>query len=223
MDQYRRTFLLSTAAVAATMFSRQTLSQDGVPVDTAKRDFIKRINEEASRELEIALAAAKEMEKRGVFASLMPPQQLVPFKDWDYYYLKGMPSVWSPNPGQKYKRVVVPVGFVTDLTSVPQWVWSSGIRPEGPYAFAAIIHDYLYWTQERPKAEADEIFLFAMQDSKVDKKLRDRIYTAVKNYGGNAWVNNAKLKKAGERRILRRFPDDFTVSWQEWKRQPGVF
>ncbi len=37
----------------------------------------------------------------------------------------------------------VPAGFVTDLASVPRIFWTL-LPPDGKYAKAAIIHDYLY-------------------------------------------------------------------------------
>lgn len=196
------------------------------PADSVSReriDFVKEANRAWLKEHERALEVARDEEKRGQFSSLSPPGQLIPFKDWDFYYTQGHFSTWTPNPGQTYKGVSVPRGFVTDLTSIPQWAWISGLRPEGAYAYAALVHDYLYWEQDRPRDEADEIFLFAMEDSKVEKSRRNRIYNAVRLAGGNAWSNNAKLKAGGEKRVLKLFPTDFTVSWAEWKTKPGVF
>lgn len=37
----------------------------------------------------------------------------------------------------------VPKGFVTDLASVPQILWSFGLSPSGPWIYAAVIHDWL--------------------------------------------------------------------------------
>ena len=188
-----------------------------------KHAFLRRANEQWRREYDLALAKLRSPNGTGSRASLIPPQELVPFKDWDYYYTRGRPAVWSPNAGQQYKFVEVPTGFVTDLASVPQLAWSAGIRPEGPYAYAAIVHDYLYWMQDRPREEADSIFLTAMEDSKVAQSLRNRIYDAVRLGGRSAWDRNAKLKRQGEKRLLRQYPNDFTISWSEWKRRPGVF
>ena len=212
------------SALAATLFLvTARANPQAQSSDESKRGFLQRANEQWQREFERSLAKAKEAERRGEFASLAPPQELVPFKDWDYYYTKGRPARWAPNRGQKYKDVTVPPGFVTDLASVPQWLWSSGVRPEGPYAYAAIIHDYLYWMQDRSREEADGIFLMAMEDSKVEMGLRDRIHSAVRLAGQTAWDRNAKLRTQGERRLLREFPKDFTISWSEWKLRPGVF
>lgn len=218
----RRNALKSALATALTLVAARA-SPQVQSSDQPKRGFLQRANEQWKREAELELVKAMEAERRGEFSSLTPPQELVPFKDWDYYYTKGRAARWTPNPGQKYKAVTVPTGFVTDLASVPQWLWSSGVRPEGPYAYAAIVHDYLYWVQDRSREEADGIYLMAMEDSKVEKSLRDRIHSAVRLAGQSAWDRNAKLRSQGERRMLQKFPMDFTISWSEWKRRPGVF
>ncbi len=60
----------------------------------------------------------------------------------------------------------VPVGFKTDLASVPRLFWVA-FPPHGKYAKAAIIHDYLYDHAIGTKKEADRIFLEAMKTLKV--------------------------------------------------------
>jgi hypothetical protein len=215
----RRSVLASALASALSLVAGRANPQTQTS-DDPKRTFVRRANEEWKLEFELA---AEEAARRGVSRKLEPPQELVPFKDRDYYFTKGRAAVWTPNPGQKYKSVTVPVGFVTDLASVPQWAWSFGIRPEGSYAYAAIVHDYLYWMQDRSRDEADSIFLVAMEDSKVENGWRYLLYAAVRLAGQSPWDCNTELKSQGERRLLREFPTDFTISWNEWKRRPGVF
>jgi hypothetical protein len=95
----------------------RVFAQSAAP-DQAKRDFIKAANEQWKAEYAAAEARRKEREKRGEFASTQPPIELMPFKDWDFYYCKGRGPNWIPNKGQeKYKSVLVPKGFVTDLAS----------------------------------------------------------------------------------------------------------
>jgi Protein of unknown function (DUF1353). len=219
----RRTFLIGSAVCASLAITKNLVAQVASDSGDAKQLFISAANKQWMAAHKIQEDAAREHEKFGEFASLSPPKELVPFKDWDFYYLKGSSEVWTPDPGQKYQPVVVPVGFVTDLASIPKVFWSSGLRPEGSYAYAAIVHDYLYWTQDRPREEADNILREAMQDSKVGNLVLDAIYRAVRLAGESAWKNNAKLKASGEKRILREFPTDFTISWEEWKKRPGVF
>jgi Protein of unknown function (DUF1353) len=142
----------------------------------------------------------------------------------DHIYFLLMPIGWKPNPQQagKYQAVSAPTGFVTDLASIPRIFWSL-LPPDGNYAYAAIVHDYLYWTQERPKEEADQILRFAMQDFKINNATIIAIYEAVHLFGGSAWRNNAVLKARGEKRILKQRPTDARVTWTAWKTRPGVF
>lgn len=144
------------------------------------------------------------------------------FRDPMYFLLA--PISWTPNLSEagKYQAVEVPTGFVTDFASIPP-IFFSVLRPDGEYAYAAVIHDYLYWTQMRPREEADEIFKLAMQDLKVDSVKLTPIYEAVRHFGGNAWNDNARLRGQGEKRILVEFPDDPTINWDDWKKRPGVF
>jgi Protein of unknown function (DUF1353) len=142
----------------------------------------------------------------------------------DPTYFTTAPIFWRPNEGQAgdFEPVEVPVGFVTDLASIPRIFWSE-LRPDGDYAHAAVIHDYLYWTQTRPRDKADEIFRFEMQDLGIPNRTIAAIYRAVRIFGGSAWENNARLKANGEKRILKTFPDDPSVLWEDWKRRPDVF
>lgn len=223
-DHSRRTVLGSVCGLLlGDSVLANTLAASSPNGSITKAEFVRKVNAQWDAEYQKALARAKAEEKKGSFASLAPPEKLVPFKDWDYYYTRGVRAKWKPNSGQRYKEVIVPEGFVTDLTSIPQEAWSLGYRPEGPYAYAALIHDYLYWMRDRTREEADEIFLFAMEDSKVDKTLRTGIFGIVSSLGGRAWRNNEKLYKSGERRLLRVYPPDFTVPWSEWKTKPEHF
>jgi Protein of unknown function (DUF1353) len=142
----------------------------------------------------------------------------------DPTYFTTAPIFWRPNEGQAgdFERVEVPVGFVTDLASIPRIFWSE-LRPDGDYAHAAVIHDYLYWTQTGSRDKADEIFRFEMRDLGIANRTIATIYRAVRAFGGSAWENNARLKANGEKRILKIFPDDPSVLWEDWKQRPEVF
>ena len=143
------------------------------------------------------------------------------FADPIYFLLK--PITWKPNPGQEaFQAVTVPVGFVTDFASIPRMFWSA-LRPDGNYTYPAIVHDFLYWTQTRPKDEADTIFKFGMEDFDIGTVISTAIYQAVYRFGSNAWKENARLKAKGEKRILKRFPESPTTTWAEWKRLSNVF
>lgn len=138
------------------------------------------------------------------------------FRDRMYYLDKEIR--WSPGPGEEGPSVVVPAGFVTDLASIPRVFWSL-LPTDGVYTFPAIVHDYLYWTQESTRETADNVFRHGMNDMKVPKATTQAIYMAVRVGGGSAWSENAKLKKIGERRLLRKFPDDPAITWSAWKQR----
>lgn len=150
------------------------------------------------------------------------PMRVSRFRDPMYFLIE--PISWTPNLSEvgKYQAVEVPSGFVTDFASIPP-IFFSVLRPDGEYAYAAVIHDYLYWTQVRSREEADEILKLAMQDLKVDSVKLTAIYEAVRHFGGKAWKDNARLKSLGEKRILVKFPEDPAISWDDWKKRPDVF
>jgi hypothetical protein len=138
-----------------------------------------------------------------------------------YYLTKSIK--WKPNADQAgFSPVSVPVGFVTDLASIPRVFWSL-LRPDGEYTFPAIVHDYLYWVQDTKRENADLILKMGMQDFGIEKATITTIYDAVRVGGGSSWSNNAAIRKAGERRVLTRFPTDPRTRWQDWKKMPGVF
>jgi len=62
-----------------------------------------------------------------------------------------------------------------------------------------------------------------MRDFGVDEGTAELIYNAVRVGGSSARSQNAELKRRGEKRILKRFPDDPTIRWSDWKTRPDVF
>ncbi len=78
--------------------------------------------------------------------------------------------------------VKVPKGYVTDLTSIP-WPFSTVFRPDGPWAKAAVIHDYLYTDFPHiSKIIADSIFLEAMLVLKLPKPIAYLFFGCVRIY-----------------------------------------
>ena len=142
----------------------------------------------------------------------------------DPYYVLLKPISWSPLPSAPpgFKKLTVPRGFVTDLTSVPRVFWSA-LRPDGEYSFAAIVHDYLYWTQSTSREQADEILRMAMQELGIEPSVIRVIYNAVRLGGDAAWRQNAQLRLDGERRVLKILPTDPRTRWSDWKTRPTVF
>jgi hypothetical protein len=148
------------------------------------------------------------------------PLHLGRFLDRMYFLLDEI--AWSPNQGESVSSVSVPIGFVTDLASIPRIFWSL-LPPDGNYAFPAIVHDYLYWTQPESRERADLTLLYAMKEFGIGTVVRETIYNAVKVGGESAWNDNRRRRAAGERRILKLFPQDPKTTWQQWAQTPGVF
>ncbi|EGS6735892.1 DUF1353 domain-containing protein, partial [Salmonella enterica] len=78
--------------------------------------------------------------------------------------------------------ISVPAGFVTDLATIPRIFWTL-LPPDGKYAKAAIIHDWMYDNALRTKKEADLIFLDGMTVLGVPQWKRIIMYYAVRLFG----------------------------------------
>ncbi|EJI2433989.1 DUF1353 domain-containing protein, partial [Salmonella enterica] len=89
--------------------------------------------------------------------------------------------------------IEVPAGFVTDLASVPRIFWTI-LPPDGKYAKAAIIHDYLYDNALRTKKEADLIFLDGMTVLGVPRLKRKVMYWAVRWFGRGKYSQRERRK-----------------------------
>lgn len=216
VEPHRRALLATGLAALATPLTGCGTTSAEKGDARERRAFI----ESAMLDLQEEARKQSEAQQGRGAAPALSLSTLVPFGDWDYYYIKGGSIIWRPNPGQSFQLIEVPEGFVTDLTSIPRIFWQIA-RPEGRYAYAAVVHDYLYWTQSRPRAEADLILRYAMEDSKVSAAERWAIYQAVDKLGQSAWDRNIKLRSGGERRMLAKFPVDLSASWEDWKKLPG--
>lgn len=103
--------------------------------------------------------------------------------------------------GEGADSLVVPTGFVSDLASIPR-VFQSLIPKLGPHLRAAIVHDYLYWSQCCSRHEADVIFSKMMKDLGVPWFTRKALYFAVANFGREAWHQNAQDRADGLPRVV---------------------
>jgi hypothetical protein len=80
----------------------------------------------------------------------------------------------------------VPMGFQTDFASIPWGLWNL-FPPSGPWARAAVIHDFLYRKSGVTRAVADKVFLDAMKHLGVNWLTRHLIYRAVRIFGDCAY------------------------------------
>ncbi len=149
---------------------------------------------------------------------------LQPFADMDFYALF-QPVYWARPPFARNdlpRNLTVPKGFVTDLATVPRLFWQA-LPPSGRYGPAAIIHDWLYWQQATTREIADTIFLVVMEELDVTVATRRSMWASVRIFGGPAWEQNARERRAGEGRVLRTMPDSIKTTWAEWRQRPEVF
>jgi hypothetical protein len=98
-------------------------------------------------------------------------------------------------------QITVPVGFVTDLASIPRllWWWQA---PHAATMAPAIVHDYLYWEQSCSREEADAIIYLAALDTGMSKANAFAVYQGVDKAGGGPWKNNAAARNKGESRFF---------------------
>lgn len=97
--------------------------------------------------------------------------------------------------------IIIPKGFVTDLTSVPQVFWS-WLPKTGKYMNAAIMHDFLYADHRCTKEQADLILKMEMELFGVPLEQTETIYQAVRLFGTHAWEENKKKSEAGFVRVI---------------------
>lgn len=90
--------------------------------------------------------------------------------------------------------VRVPVGFISDLASVPRIFWSV-LPPFGRYTAAAVLHDWMYRTHHFRRAMCDAIFLESMTSERVATWQRITLYLAVRLCGWIAWRDERRWKK----------------------------
>jgi|SRR3990167_8029016 len=82
--------------------------------------------------------------------------------------------------------IKVPAGFKTDFASTPVFAWPL-FPPWYRGSKAAVIHDWLYRTQERTRKEADQIFKEAMCILGVPKWQCTIMYLVVRWFAWLAW------------------------------------
>lgn len=140
-----------------------------------------------------------------------------PFGDGTFWYLRE-PLTWI---GLGDKTITVPSGFVTDFASVPRPVW--WLFPKwAKYGNAAVVHDWLYWSQAVSRKVADQAINEGMKDMDVSPVSRWLIYAALRLFGWKAWRSNAAAKRAGRKRCIGDFPPDPKTTWREYERTAGV-
>ena len=122
--------------------------------------------------------------------------------------------------GDTDDKIVVPKGFVTDFASVPQPLWSL-LSPHGQYSRAAVVHDYLYWTQGCTREQADRLLVIAMKESQVGAFDEVAVFGAVSAFGAAAWNQNRDEREQGIPRVIPDAylrPKDPNMKWDEYRK-----
>jgi hypothetical protein len=150
-----------------------------------------------------AVAAPADVRGHAAFSGKLV---LVVLQDKTQPALKAGRTLWGLQRPITYQvhageTITVPAGFVTDLASIPRPVWNL-YPPDGPWAQAAVIHDFLYQTQGTgdwhgrhgvtraspySREEADGILRQAMEDIGVGSFQRTVIWSAVRAGGSGGW------------------------------------
>jgi len=143
---------------------------------------------------------------QGFFRLPLPPQPTAPPPSVSStpdaktrFWMLDKDMVWEI--GNTGDFITIPSGFVTDYASIPQGLWSFGLSPFDQYSRAAVIHDYLYWTQVCTKPQSDRLLLISMKESDVGKFDELAVYNGVVLGGQSSWDRNSKELQDGWPRI----------------------
>jgi hypothetical protein len=117
--------------------------------------------------------------------------------------------------------IIVPRGFVTDFASVPQPLQMlRGVRTVADrYANAALVHDYLYWTQDCTREQADRIMELALKESGISFLERKLIFEGLRQFGQSAWDAHRKARQTGLIKTVGAPYDEVppTGTWPEYR------
>lgn len=107
----------------------------------------------------------------------------------DFWTLRA-PLVWAGSP--TLPDLTVPVGFKTDLASIPRTLRNlPAFDPNGLSRRAAVAHDWLYWWQGWGKDKADDFLREAMVIDGCSRVDADAFYDAVRWFGHSSWEDGA--------------------------------
>ena len=126
------------------------------------------------------------------YPNFITPVDLEP-QDDDIHWKVISPVVYeSKVPG--VGRITVPVGFLTDLSSVPRlpfiYWWVGGRDTKG-----SVLHDYLYQTQLATQKQADDVFYEAGCLTGVPKWAAFGMWLGLRLAGHIAYDNYTKRGK----------------------------
>lgn len=132
-------------------------------------------------------------------------------------FMLAYPLTFAAN--DKQESFSVPAGFVTDLASIPRWLWWWQAPHEGTMA-PAIVHDFLYWEQPCTKDEADAVMYIAMRQTGMTEFSANRVYDGIRTkFAQDAWDKNQVAHAKGEPRF---FTYEFTTQLVNGSLDPKI-
>jgi len=140
------------------------------------------------------------------------PSGEMEFADGQNWTITSPPLRWEI--GESGVWVIVPSGFVHDKASIPPALQSL-IHKNGTYTRAAVIHDWLYWSQRCTRDQADNLLVIAMKESNVGWWDRRAVYRGVRVGGASAWNKNAQSRARGELRFNGGMLPEGNMTWPQ--------
>lgn len=127
------------------------------------------------------------------------------YRGADGRYVTTRPHAYTcDGDGAPMMAIVVPRGFRTDFASFPRVLWWLFER-EGPWARAALFHDYCYRRQHVGKFAADSLFRVMLEADGVGPWTQWLFWQALRLFGKRAWMRNrARLRASGGKLSLAK-------------------
>ena len=137
-----------------------------------------------------------------VFALVSVSVSLLPFPDLYDVTIDQEASI-SPTTGIDYsvqkslivhidnKIYHVPIGFVTDLASIPRALWGIIAPSDDHFVYPAILHDFLYsCPRTLPRDKIDSIFYSFLRERGVKKFQAYQFFLAVRIFGNSHFTQH---------------------------------
>lgn len=110
--------------------------------------------------------------------TIKQPPCLLPFRGYTFQLCQDFPFAIN---GLEF---AVPDTFITDLASIPQFLWPIYAPHHSNYLIPSVIHDYLYSKQSpMTRREADDIFYNAMVQYETPKYRAYVFYIVLRAFG----------------------------------------
>jgi len=122
-------------------------------------------------------------------AVIIQPVGLVPYPQRHNFWQVIQKGIfdWLHEENDTRTRLVVEIGFGSDLTSTPWGSWNILPPWDTDYVQPAIAHDFLYCTHLIPKEDADAFFYELMVACGTPAWKRELLYHSVVRYGHGSY------------------------------------